>query len=48
MRRRWILLAGFVARMENTRLQKCAMFGEMGGAGSVGGAGKRVDAVFPG
>ena len=33
MRRRWILFAGFVARMENTRLQKCVMFGEMGGGG---------------
>ena len=38
LRRRWILLAGFVARMEDTRLPKCVMFGEMvGGAGCVGG-----------
>ena len=30
--------AGFVARMEDTRLPKCVMFGEMvGGAGCVGG-----------
>ena len=37
LRRRWILFAGFVARMEDTRLPKCAMFGEMvEGAGSVG------------
>ena len=29
---------GFVARMEDTRLAKCAMFGEIvGGAGCVGG-----------
>ena len=41
LRRRWILLAGFLARMENTRLPKCAMFGEMvGGADCVGGKGK--------
>ena len=38
MRRRWILFVGFVARMEDTRLPKCVMFGElMGGAGCVGG-----------
>ena len=36
--RRWILLAGFVARMEDTRLPKCVMFGELvGDAGCVGG-----------
>ena len=29
MRRRWILFAGFVARMEDTRLPKCVMFGEL-------------------
>ena len=37
---RWrrILLAGFVARMEDTRLFKCVMFGHMvGDAGCVGG-----------
>ena len=33
-----ILFAGFVARMEDTRLPKCVMFREMvGGAGCVGG-----------
>ena len=31
MHRRWILLAGFVARMEDTRLLKCVMFGELVG-----------------
>ena len=32
------MLAGFVARMEDTRLPKCVMFGDMvGGAGCVGG-----------
>ena len=35
--RRRILFAGFVARMEDTRLPKCVMFGEIvGGAGCVG------------
>ena len=38
LRRRRILFAGFVARMEDTRLPKCVTFGEMvGGAGCVGG-----------
>ena len=38
LRRRWILFAGFVARMEDSRLPKCVMFGEMvGDAGCVGG-----------
>ena len=33
-----VLFAGFVARMGDTRLPKCVMFGEMvGGAGCVGG-----------
>ena len=37
LRRRRILFAGFVARMEDTRLPKCVMFGEMvGGAICVG------------
>ena len=36
--RRRILFAEFVARMEDTRLLKCVMFGEMvGGVGCVGG-----------
>ena len=38
LRRRRILFAGFVARMEDTRLPKCVMFGEMvEGAGCAGG-----------
>ena len=38
LRRRCILFAEFVARMEDTRLPKCVMFGEMvGSAGCVGG-----------
>ena len=38
LRRRWTLFAGFVARVEDTRLPKCEMFGELvGGAGCVGG-----------
>ena len=38
LHRRRILFAGFVARMEDTRLLKCVMFGEMmGSAGCVGG-----------
>ena len=37
LRRRRILFAGLVARMEDTRLPKCVMFGEMvGGAACVG------------
>ena len=41
LRRRRILFAGFVARMDNTRLPKCVMFGDlMGGAGCVGGQNK--------
>ena len=37
-RRRWILFAGFVASMENTRLPNCVMFGGlMGSAGCVRG-----------
>ena len=37
LRRKRILFAGFVARMEDTRLPKCVMFGEMvEGAGCVG------------
>ena len=38
LRWRRILFAGFVARMEDTRLPKCVMVGELvGGAGCVGG-----------
>ena len=41
LRRRQILFAGFVARVEDTRLPKCVMFGDMvGGAGCVEGQGK--------
>ena len=37
LRRRRILFAGFVARMEDTRLPKCVIFGQLvGGAGCVG------------
>ena len=35
LRRRWILFAGCVVRMEDTRLPKCVMFGELD-AGCVG------------
>ena len=49
MRRRRILSAGFVARMEGTRLPKCVKFGELvGRAGCVGGEGKIMDGVLPG
>ena len=38
LRRRRILFAGFVARVEDTRLLKCVIFGKtVGGAGCVGG-----------
>ena len=47
LRRRLILLAGFVARMEDKRLPKCVMFGEMmGGAGCVGGQEKEWMGCF--
>ena len=43
------MFAGFVARMENTRVPKGVMFGELvGGAGCVGGAEIRVDGVSSG
>ena len=42
LRRRWILFAGFVVSIENTKLPKCVLFGElMGGAGCVRGQGKK-------
>ena len=48
MRSRRILFAGFVARVKDTILPKYVVFGLlMGGAGYVGGKGKRVDGVFP-
>ena len=38
LRKMRILVAGYVARMEDTRLPKCAMLEELvGGAGCVGG-----------
>ena len=41
MRRRRILFAGFVACLEDTRLPKCVVFGELvGSAGCVGSQGK--------
>ena len=41
------MFAGFVARMEDTRLPKCVMFGEMvGGAGCVEGQGKEWIGCF--
>ena len=41
------MFAGFVARMEDTRLPKCVMFGEMvGGAGCVGGQEKEWMGCF--
>ena len=46
LRRRRISFAEFVTRMEDTRLPKCAMFGELvEGAGCVGGQGKSGDGV---
>ena len=47
MRRRRILFARFVARMEDTRPSKCKMFGELvGGAGCVGGQEKEWMGYF--
>ena len=47
LRRRRILFAGFVARMEDTRLPKCVMFREMvRGAGCVGGQEKEWMGFF--
>ena len=47
LRRRRILFAGFVARMENTRLPKCEIFGEIVvGAGCVGGQEKEWMGCF--
>ena len=41
LRRRRILFAGFVARMEDTRLPKYAMFGELVGGVAAWGARKK-------
>ena len=47
LRRRRILFAGFVARMEDTRLLKCVMIGEMmGGVGCVRGQEKEWMGYF--
>ena len=47
LRRRRILFAGFVARMKDTRLPKCVMFGEMmRGAACVGGQEKEWIGCF--
>ena len=47
LRRRRILFAGFVARIEDTRLPKCVMFGEMvEGAGCVRGQEKEWMGCF--
>ena len=47
LRRRRILFAGFVACMEDPRLPKCVMFGEMvGGAGCLGGQEKEWMGCF--
>ena len=49
LRRRRILFAGFVVRMEDTRLPKCVMFGELvGGAGCVGSQEKEWVGCFLG
>ena len=40
MRRRWILIAGFVACMKDTRLPKCVMFRELVGARTAWGGRK--------
>ena len=47
LRRRGILFAGFVVRMEDTRLPKCVMFGKrVGGVGCVGGQEKEWMGCF--
>ena len=47
LRRRRILFAGFVVRMEDTRLPKCVMFEELvGGADYVGGQDKEWMGCF--
>ena len=47
LRRRRILFAGFVARVEDTRLANCVMFGEiLGGAGCLGRLGKEWMGCF--
>ena len=46
--RRRRILAGFVARIEDTTLPKCVMFGELMGGRAAWGAGKIADGVSPG
>ena len=47
LRRRRISFTKFVARMEDTRLPKCVIFGKLvGGAGSVGGEEKEWMGCF--
>ena len=47
IRRRRVLFAGFVARMEDTRLPKCVVFGQLvGGAGCMGGQEKEWMGCF--
>ena len=47
LHKRQILFAGFVARMEDTRLPKCVMFEELvGGASCVGGQEKELMGCF--
>ena len=48
MRRRRILFAGFVARMEDETAEVRDVRRAGGARGLHGGAGKRVDGVFPG
>ena len=49
MRKGWILFAGFVERMEDTKLPKCVMFKEpVGGAGCVGEQEKEWMGYLPG
>ena len=43
LRRRRIFFAGFVARMEDTRLPKCVMFGELVGGGGAGCLGQEKE-----
>ena len=48
MRRRRKLFAGFVARMDDTKLPNCLMLGGLVGSGLRGGEGKTSDGVSPG
>ena len=49
MRGRRTLFVGFVARMEDTRLPNCVMFGRVMGERAEGGGGEEtIDGVPPG